>query len=79
MEFTGGFDEQMTELYFNTLLLISVGGLLTTLIAVIGWIGRRALNSLDEINVHLCMLNHRTEKLEERMTTQETRREHDHL
>jgi len=54
--------------------------LIAALFAVIGWIGRRAIQQLDTISqrtgemvVHLAMLNHRTEKLEARMTLEEAR------
>ena len=47
--------------------------LLSALVTMIGWMGRRMLLKLDTVVAHLHRLNTRTGKLESRMDVQESR------
>jgi hypothetical protein len=50
---------------------VVTGVFLAAILAVLGYGGRRLIESLEKIIEHLAILNHRTEKLEARMSSQE--------
>lgn len=57
----------------EAVLLAVVGLLWTALLSIVGWLTAQAVTLLKEIVVHLRELNHRTEKLETRMSAEERR------
>jgi len=54
---------------------VVIGVFLAAILAVLGYGGKRLIDSLEKIIEHLATLNHRTEKLEARMSSLEVKRD----